>query len=231
MWRILSTATWTTTSFRCSDTSMDTGAKRQSAIRDVRILALSGFMGSGKSSVGRKLSALLSCPFIDLDEYIESHERRTIPEIFSSEGEKAFRALELQYLTEIVSGNSTVGQHDRTRHIEGSPALILSLGGGTLTTEACSRLVSGHTVCIYLRASVDTLEANLADGSQNRPMLQSAPSCPESDGSSNKGLRSRIEELMQRRGSIYESAANHIIDTDGKTVEDVVLEISNWFHG
>jgi len=66
------------------------------------ILSLTGFMGSGKSSVGRKLSSLLCCPFTDLDEYIVNQQKRSIPEIFK-DGERLFREMELGALKEIIS--------------------------------------------------------------------------------------------------------------------------------
>ena len=66
------------------------------------IISFIGFMGCGKSSVGRKLSELLCCPFMDLDQVIEERAGRTIPEIFASEGEEAFRSMELETLKEIV---------------------------------------------------------------------------------------------------------------------------------
>ena len=61
-------------------------------------------MGCGKSSVGRRLSQLLCCPFMDLDQVIEERAGRSIPEIFASEGEEAFRSMELDALRNIVSG-------------------------------------------------------------------------------------------------------------------------------
>ena len=67
------------------------------------IICLTGFMGCGKSSVGRRLSELLCCPFMDLDHVIKERTGRTIPEIFATDGEAAFRAMELEALTDIVS--------------------------------------------------------------------------------------------------------------------------------
>ncbi len=67
------------------------------------IISLTGFMGCGKSSVGRRLSQLLCCPFMDLDDVIVESAGRSIPEIFTSEGEAAFRRMELETLKEILS--------------------------------------------------------------------------------------------------------------------------------
>lgn len=162
---------------------------------------MTGFMGSGKSSVGKELSALLSYPVIDLDSYIEEKEGRSIPEIFASGGEAAFRRMELDALTELLSD---------------PVQMILSLGGGTLTTPECAELVHRKTLCIYLRAATDTLVRNLEGDTAGRPMLSQGSTSP---------LRGRIEELMSLRSGIYESSAHHIIDIDGKTVAAIASEI------
>ena len=68
------------------------------------IVSLTGFMGSGKSSVGKVLAEKLSCPFVDLDSLIETGEGRSIPDIFASGGESLFRSLELKYLDSFLKG-------------------------------------------------------------------------------------------------------------------------------
>ncbi len=167
------------------------------------ILALAGFMGCGKSSIGRELSRLLGCDFADLDDVIVQNTGSDIPEIFAVCGESGFRAMELGALETILTS-------------DGRPAnMVLSLGGGTLMTQECADLVRSLSTCIYLRASVDTLEGNLLlVGTENRPML-----------SGKKPLRERIEELMQMRSAIYESTAHYIIDTDGKDDRAIATEI------
>jgi len=169
------------------------------------IVSLAGFMGCGKSSVGKILSEMLRCPLIDLDTYIEETDGRTISEIFSDDGEEIFREMELFSLRDIVS---TYGDSDET--------LVLSLGGGTLTTDECAAIVSESTKCFYLRASVDTLVENLnIVGVENRPMLNGHP------------LRERIEELMESREGIYEEYASSIIDIDGMDSRQIALEIQS----
>ena len=71
------------------------------------IITLIGMMGCGKSSVGRELSRLLSLPFVDLDDYIEEREGRSIRDIFESEGEASFRKMELEALREILFQESS----------------------------------------------------------------------------------------------------------------------------
>ena len=71
------------------------------------VLSLMGFMGCGKSSVGRELARLLCCPFMDLDEVIEEAEGRSIPEIFATDGEAAFRRMEAEHLQILLDSNDT----------------------------------------------------------------------------------------------------------------------------
>lgn len=173
------------------------------------IISLTGFMGCGKSSVGRELSALLSCPLVDLDTYIESGSGRTIPEIFASEGEAAFRTMELTALKELLPADMKQPMH--------SPEMVLSLGGGTLTTYECADLVHRCTTCIYLRATTDTLFNNLKDDSSGRPMLSGEQ----------ETFRQRIESLMESRGPVYESTAHIIIDIDGRSFTSIAAGIES----
>ena len=258
------------------------------------IISLTGFMGCGKSSVGRRLSELLCCPFMDLDDVIVEHEGRSIPDIFAAEGEAAFRLMELEALMGILSTseprqcaplapshcvgpspyagvrkcqfrtNALTPIENPSYHLgasschpersEGSINLILALGGGTVMTPECAELVRENTVCIYLRASVDTLMQHLESESAGRPLLQAdnadchskrvpdchfervpdchskrVPDChferPEGVEKSNK-LRRRIETLIQQRSSTYEKTAHITIDTDGKPIEAIASEIA-----
>ena len=156
-------------------------------------------MGCGKSSVGRRLSELLCCPFIDLDDAIVQKAGRSIPEIFAENGEAGFRKLELEALTEVIS--------------TASETLVLALGGGAIMTPECARLVKENTRCIYLRATVDTLLEHLSGEADGRPMLKGDE------------LRTRICELMTQRSETYEKTAHVIIDTDGKSIDSIASEI------
>ena len=192
-------------------------------------------MGCGKSSVGRRLSALLSCSYADLDAIIEENAGRPIPEIFSSEGEAAFRQMELDALKDLVSdhadamGPSLCDQRGST--VSGTPPeasepgnMILSLGGGTIMTPECAELVHGHTLCIYLRASVETLVKHLEGEAEGRPMLAAGG---DEGISPSDALRKRITELMALRSETYEKTAHIIIDTDGKSIDMISDEILN----
>ena len=112
------------------------------------LITLTGFMGSGKTSVGRVVADALGCPFLDLDEIIAKKAGRSIPAIFKADGEVGFRKLEQQALEKTVAkyAESTV---------------VLALGGGTVTVPGAVQLLQQKTLCIYLKAMPDTLKANL----------------------------------------------------------------------
>ena len=197
-------------------------------------------MGCGKSSVGRRLSDLLCCPFMDLDEEIEAWAGKSIPEIFAEDGESAFRKMELKTLNGIVpmpmysrgplpadagplplpgGGKMPLAYNRHTSlssedpYDESSQDIILALGGGTVMTRECADIVQNGTICIYLKASVETLVSHLEGQTANRPMLLG------------ESLRERISGLMDRRSATYESTAHIIIDTDGKTIDEIAETI------
>ena len=237
------------------------------------IISLTGFMGCGKSSVGRKLSELLCCPFMDLDSVIEERAGRTIPEIFASEGEAEFRRMEAEALEACIEMNVArndaplapshsraggpspypgVGKCQLRSHplpleectisSEGKTCGVLALGGGAVMTPSCAKLVHEHTLCIYLRASVETLLDHLSGEADKRPLLQNNTDQTTSDCHFDRAasdchfdraerveksptLRQRIETLMSLRSSTYEKTAHIIIDTDGKSIDSICQEI------
>ena len=168
-------------------------------------------MGCGKSSIGRKLSELLCCRFVDLDDEIEERAGRSIPEIFSMEGEPYFRNLEKETLTDLIRTNSSEGSEESVR-------LILALGGGAIMTPECEKIVHEDTTCIYLMASVDTLISHLEGQASGRPLLNSVSS-----------LREHITNMMSKRAATYERTAHMIIDTDGKSIDEIALYLYKSF--
>lgn len=113
------------------------------------ILALTGYMGCGKSTVGRIVADALGCPFIDIDEAIEKEAGRTIADIFAEDGEPAFRQMELKAL------KSALGKYQ-------SNTAVIALGGGTVTIPEAVRLLQKQTLCIWLQAPADELESRVA---------------------------------------------------------------------
>jgi len=115
---------------------------------------LTGFMGSGKSTVGARLAKEIGWKFIDTDKLIESAAGMTIAKLFETEGEPRFRAMEHQ----IVEQVATVKQ------------VVIALGGGALLDDTSRALILSTGAVVYLQASVDTILAR-TKGS-DRPLLR-----------------------------------------------------------
>ena len=232
------------------------------------VWALIGFMGCGKSSIGRTAAKMLGVAFIDLDEEIVRRCGKSIPEIFSAIGEAGFRAIERETLAELLYRSGVLplrefasltppsadadgppasvgvpgkrefsGVQPRVARPSGAIAtssgnpsakLLISLGGGTLTDPESRELVRKHCRCIYLRASLENLAANLRwEGeAATRPMLAGAD--PKAPADSPDSLESRISAMMDSRAPIYEKAADVIIDIDGLSYEQAALQILNY---
>lgn len=162
-------------------------------------------MGAGKSTIGRHLAHITGFDFIDLDIYIEKKRGCSIPEIFEKEGEQAFRKEEFDSLSEIIGNNNT-------------PGIILALGGGTVTQDACARIVKSSTRCIYIKTPKEQLVKRLQTRTANRPLLKNK---------SKRELELQIEQLMKQREPIYEECAHIIIENNGsiKEIIDKILEV------
>jgi len=160
------------------------------------VVCLTGFMGCGKSSIGRDLQTLLDWDFLDLDEQIVAKTGLPIARIFAEQGEQAFRDLEVETLRFLLENRNNPIYHERDN-------LVIALGGGTIMLPEAQALVDQYAICIYLRAGFDTLFNNLSDQAESRPMLSGA-----------NGLKARIEELMSVREATYEECADIIVDID-----------------
>ncbi len=208
-------------------------------------------MGCGKSTVGRELARALGCPFVDLDKYIVSREGRSIPEIFADGGEPAFRAIELRSLRSVLASYGTGLEADSVSAsgggmtsgsgIASAYSLVLSLGGGTLTTPECRELVKAQCFNIYLRTSAATLRSRLgirADASAvvSPSATADANGNPTADVKADVAkvllragrplLRPDFEKLLDSRRPIYESAADIIIDTDSLSPAEIAASIA-----
>lgn len=160
-------------------------------------LILIGFMGSGKTSTGIRLSYLMRCAFADTDKMIEAREKKSVSDIFAEEGEAGFRKKETQLLLELA-GN-----------LQGK---ILAAGGGTPLLEENRRLLKQIGTVVYLRIRPETVFERLK-GDDTRPLLQ----CDDPFA--------RICELMELRSALYEAASDVTVDVDGRSVEEVAAEI------
>jgi shikimate kinase len=159
-------------------------------------IILTGFMGTGKSSVGRALARDIGLDFIDTDELIEERENRIIAEIFERSGEPYFRDIEEQLVRSITSSMDGV---------------VLSTGGGIVINPANMELLANWGVVVLLSASVDEIIRRVGN-THARPLIDGA----------NK--RHSIEQGLKDRRDLY-SAAEFTVLTDGKTIKDVVEEV------
>lgn len=129
--------------------------------RNLRTVCLLGFMGSGKSSVGKCLADMLGASFADLDDLVVEREGRSIPDLFR-DGEEAFRKAEFSALEEYLSAGE-----DRPR--------VLALGGGTVCWEPSRRLLfSGAAETVYLHAALSTIMERLGSEDASRPLYARA---------------------------------------------------------
>lgn len=173
-------------------------------------------MGCGKSSVGKILATLLpECRLIDLDTYIEEKQGKNITEIFNEYGEAAFRRMEREALEEIFS--------DKSR-----PRAILSLGGGTVTSEQCRQLIRQHTDCFYLRATTDTLLDNLEGHSDGRPMLNPVqPARFDASTSSATDEEYNVDNRHSNSLKMSEPVAERVVRLGSPTIEAQSTETSS----
>ncbi len=119
------------------------------------IIYLVGFMGAGKTEVGRRLAELLSWPFVDLDQEIERREGKTISEIFRERGEAFFRELERQELLRVSREKNTV----------------VAVGGGAFCVPEIQEIIAGTGMSVWLDAPLDLLLARCKAAAGSRPLL------------------------------------------------------------
>lgn len=157
-------------------------------------IILIGFMGSGKSSVGRYMEESEGFALIDTDEYIEKQQNDSINNIFANKGEEYFRNLETECIKELIALNT-----DMT---------VISVGGGLPMRGENQKLLKELGKIVYLRATVDTLVSRLM-GDTTRPLLKGGD------------LRQKITELFEKREATYEWIADIVIDTDNYSPKEI----------
>ncbi len=163
-------------------------------------IVLIGYMGCGKSSVGKQLSLRFKKSFLDLDDYIEAKEQKSIAEIFDTKGEVYFRKKERQYLQQCL---------------EESNDAIISLGGGTPCFGDNMEIVLNDvkSTSFYLKTSIPTLVNRLFDERKKRPLIAHT--------SSKEELIEFIGKHLFERSHYY-IKSQHTFQTDGKSVEEIV---------
>ena len=151
-------------------------------------IILIGYMGSGKTTVGRALAKELGLQFYDLDWYIESRRRKTIPQLFAERGEEGFREIEHNMLHEVAEFED----------------IVLSCGGGTPCFYDNIDYMNSLGEVIWLKADPEVLYKHLLMGKTERPLLK---------GKSPEELITFIREQLEKREPFY-SKARHVLDVN-----------------
>ena len=164
---------------------------------DKQLIAITGFMAAGKTTLARALATKLNCEFVDLDESITARQKRSISAMIKTDGEDRFRQLETTTLTETL---------------QASDDLVLALGGGTWAREDNRRLLEKQKArVIWLDAPFELCWQRIPIGDNGRPL---APS------------REVAEKLYLARRPVYELADLRLVVSEGQSAEECATEIA-----
>lgn len=166
-------------------------------------IVLIGYMGAGKTTLGKALAQQTGLRFYDLDWYIEEKSGTTISQIFKQEGEAAFREKERQALHEVIETED----------------IVLAVGGGTPCFYDNIDFMNQQACTIYLKATPETLKAHIRMGESKRPLV---------DGKTDEELIAYIEESLKVREPYY-LQARHVVEiatiTRQEQIEQYIREI------
>jgi shikimate kinase len=167
--------------------------------RRIHNLSLIGFMGSGKTTVGRMLALQLHFEFVDTDEWLERRAGRSITEVFEKEGEERFRVMERELVEEMV-------------HWRGK---VIATGGGLGATEANLVSLKTHSLVVCLWAPAELIWQRVRKQS-HRPLLQDPDPL------------ARIRSLLETRRPVY-SQADVLINSGSRSVREVAAQVFHQF--
>ncbi|NOS99044.1 MAG: shikimate kinase [Phycisphaerales bacterium] len=170
----------------------------------IRHIVLIGCRGSGKTTVGRRLAAMLDVPHVDTDEVIETEAGKSIAEIFAAEGESGFRRRESIAVE---------------RAADRLPSVI-SLGGGAVMDESNMRRLAGSSRIVYLSGSVDVLAKRIAGDPATRTARPSL---------TGKAMIDEIGDILAERDPVYRRWAELVVDTDGMSPDEIAAAIRTRF--
>lgn len=162
----------------------------------VKSIILIGMMGSGKSSVGRRLAAHFNMDFVDIDNEIENVSQRSIADIFSEYGEPEFRALESRVLARVLS--------EKPR--------VIATGGGAFSSPKNREMIAENGHAVWLDADLETLW-NRVKNKEHRPLLQ------------NENPKQILSELLDNRNPLYALAAHRVLSEADQSHEIMVDKI------
>lgn len=161
-------------------------------------IILIGFMGCGKSTIGRKLEHLLGYPLVDTDELIEQKTGTTVAEIFAKRGEDYFRGLEAAILHELAAPNA--------------PRRIISTGGGIVARKRNRSLLKQLGYVVWLQAPIDVI-LDRTSRNRDRPLLNT------------ENPREKIETLLSERKPMYDATSDIEVETIGLDAGEIACGI------
>lgn len=170
-------------------------------------LYLTGYRGSGKSSVARAVGEALGVDVIDLDAVIVETAGCTIPEIFAAEGEAGFRDQESAALAQVAQ----------------RPPSVVALGGGAILRESNREQIRNTGRCVWLVATAETLAARIAADEQDANAPQ-RPSLTQPGGNP----ADEVAEVLQQRQPHYAAAADHQVSVEQQSVPEIAEQILHW---
>src|SRR5262245_10092339 len=173
-----------------------TGTWSMSGASEVPQIVLTGFMGTGKTEVGRRLARALGRPFVDTDDLVAAAAGRPVPEIFATDGEPRFRALERSAVEQAC----------------GVPEAVIATGGGTVLDPENRRRLAAAGPIVCLSARPEDILRRVRDAA-SRPLLAGA-----------RDRLGHIRSLLDEREPTY-ALATHTIDTTGLTLDQVVERV------
>jgi len=162
---------------------------------------LIGFMGSGKSSIGRELAHKLGLLFIDLDSLIEEKTSSSISEIFSNQGEEKFREIEQQCLKETFKADN----------------VVIATGGGTPCFHNNMQLINEHGISVYIKLNAGMLASRLISDNGKRPLLK--------DHTTPEDFQKHISQLLETRELYYEKAT-FIVEGKNISAKKIIEKLS-----
>jgi shikimate kinase len=162
---------------------------------------LIGFMGSGKSSIGKELAYKLGLFFIDLDSLIEEKTSNTVAEIFSKQGEEKFRKIEHQCLKETFKADN----------------VVIATGGGAPCFHNNMQLINEHGISVYIKLNAGMLASRLMSDNGKRPLLK--------DHTTPEDFRKHISQLLETREPYYEKAT-FIIEGKNISAKKIIEKLS-----
>lgn len=167
-----------------------------------KIIALIGFMATGKTTVGKALAKETGYTFVDTDEAIAQSAGKTIPEIFDQDGEDVFRAAEHEALRQIIA------------QADGEPGLVIACGGGLPLDEDNRALLRQYCYTVQLLCDSEEIAKRVEKQGGDRPLLAEAKD--------HEALVEKINFLKNRRKNAYDSVSDDKTETDILSLDDVI---------